>query len=68
MKKLKNMCFCMFPAAVGVLIILFNLLIVFNKDTGILYKNFNLAFLWLIIGLALISYSIISIYDVCKNK
>jgi len=68
MKKLKNICFCIIPAIIGILIITFNLAIAFNKDAGMLYKNYNWAFFWIFIGLALISHTIVSIVEVCKRK
>lgn len=68
MKKIKNLCFCLIPATIGILIIVFNLAIVFNKGTGMLYQNYNWAFFWVFVGFASISYSLVSILEVCKRK
>jgi len=67
-KKVKKLCFCLMPALVGVLIILFNILIVFNEESGILYHNFAWAFLWVFLGISLISHTIISYIEVCKRE
>lgn len=68
MKKIKDICFCIIPAIIGILVIAFNLAIIFNKDTGMLYKNYNWAFFWTFIGLVLISHTIVSIVEVCKRE
>ena len=60
------MLFCVIPATVGLLYIFFNLLVVFNEESGMFYHNFNWAFLSVFLGLVLISHSIISVANLCK--
>lgn len=67
-KKIMNLCFCMIPAIVAILIIILNLAIIFNEESGILYKNYNWAVFWIFMGLALISHTIISIVELCKRE
>lgn len=67
-KKVKDLCFCLIPAIAGVIIILLNILIIFNEESGILYHNFAWAFLWVFLGFSLISHTIISFIEVCKRE
>jgi len=64
-KKIKDMCFCIIPALVGILIIFFSILAAFSDDAGI-YKNFSWVFFWVFLGLVLISHTAISVINLCK--
>jgi hypothetical protein len=64
-KKIKDMCFCIIPGLVGVVIIFFSILAAFSEDAGI-FKNFSLVFLMVFLGLVLISHAIISVVNLCK--
>jgi len=64
-KKIKDMCFCIIPALVGILIILFSISAAFSNEAGI-YKSFEWVFLWVFLGLVLIAHTIISVINLCK--
>ena len=66
-KKIKDMCFCIIPALVGVFIILFSIAAGFSDELGI-YMNSSLVFFWVFLGLVLIAHTTISIIEVCKRK
>jgi len=64
-KKIKDMCFCIIPALVGIVIILFSIAAAFSDVEGI-YMNFSFVFLWVFLGLVLISHTAISVINLCK--
>jgi hypothetical protein len=64
-KKIKDMCFCVIPALVGILIIFFSIISAFSDDAGI-YKNFSWVFFWVFLGLVLIAHTTISVINLCK--
>ena len=64
-KKIKDMCFCIIPGLVGIVIIFFSILAAFSDDPGI-YRNFSWVFFWVFLGLVLISHTIISVVNLCK--
>ena len=64
-KKIKDMCFCIIPALVGILIIFFSIINAFSDDAGI-YKNFSWVFFWVFLGLVLIAHTTISVINLCK--
>jgi len=64
-KKIKDMCFCIIPALVGILIIFFSIVNAFSNEAGI-YKNFEWVFIWVFLGLVLISHTAISVINLCK--
>jgi len=64
-KKIKDMCFCIIPALVGIVIIFFSILAAFSDDAGV-YKNSSLVFFWVFLGLVLIAHTTISVINLCK--
>ena len=64
-KKIKDMCFCIIPAIVGIVIILFSIAAVFSDDPGI-YKNSGWVFFWVFTGLVLIAHTAISVINLCR--
>jgi len=64
-KKIKDICFCIIPALVGVMIIFFTILTFFSDDAGV-FKNFSLVFFWVFLGLVLIAHTTVSVINVCK--
>jgi len=64
-KKIKDMCFCIIPALVGVVIILFSITAGFSDELGI-YMNPSWVFFWVFLGLVLISHTTISVINLCK--
>ena len=64
-KKIKDMCFCIIPGLVGIIIIFFSILAAFSEDAGI-YKNFQWVFFWVFLGFVLIAHTTISVVNLCK--
>ena len=65
--KVKDVCFCVIPALVGVLMIFFTILGAYNENAG-LNKELSWIFLWTFLSLVLISYTIVSYYSLCKKE
>ena len=63
--KIKDICFCIIPALVGLTIIIFSLAAVFSDDPGV-YKNSGWVFFWIFLGIVLISHTTISVINYCK--
>ena len=59
------MCFCIIPALVGVVIILFSISAAFSDEVGI-YMNSSLVLFWVFLGLVLIAHTTISVINLCK--
>lgn len=64
-KKIKDMCFCIIPGLVGIIVIFFSISAAYSNDAGI-YRNFSWVFFWVFLGLVLISHTIISVINLCK--
>jgi len=59
-EKIKDMGFCIMPALVGVVIILFSISASFSTVAGI-YMEPSWVFLWVFLGLVLISHTIVTV-------
>jgi len=66
-KKIKDLCFCLIPAMVGIVVIVFSIINVFLENGGI-YKELSWVFFWAFLGLVLIAHTTISIIEVCKRE
>lgn len=66
-KKIKELCFCLIPAIVGILMIVFSIATAFSENGGI-YKEASWVFFWVFLGLVLIAHTIMSVIVVCKRE
>jgi FtsH-binding integral membrane protein len=64
-KKIKDMCFCIIPGLIGILIIFFSIVAKFSDNPG-LYSNISWVFFWVFLGLVLIAHTIITVINLCK--
>jgi hypothetical protein len=65
--KVKDICFYVIPAMVGILIIIFTAINAFS-ETACTYKEVGWIFFWTFLGLVLIAHTIISILTLCRKE
>jgi hypothetical protein len=66
-KKIKELCFCLIPAIVGILMIVISIATAFSENEGI-YKEASWVFFWVFLGLVLIAHTTMSVIVACKRE
>ena len=66
-RKIKEMCFCLMPGIVGIIMIIYSIAHLITESNGI-NNELSWTFLWIFLALVLISHTIISVIAVCKRE